>query len=178
MKRFYLLFIGICLGYVWTARAQTTTENYVLSRTYKNAGMAELSGNGFAGTPATVQTSLVYVDGLGKTKLAVAAFGSPTQKDILVQTDYDALFRPISSYLPVATTIGNGSFRSGTPDLSYYTSANVCATTGGNIVNGSTRTVYEASPLSRVKEQTASGVPMGSGVRQEYLTNNGNDLIY
>ena len=46
------------------------------------------------------------------------------------------------------------------------------------LFRSSTRTVYEASPLSRVKEQTASGVPMGSGVKQEYSINGFNDNVF
>ena len=39
--------------------SQTTTENYVLSRSYKNAGMTDVVGTAFSGTPATVSTNIV-----------------------------------------------------------------------------------------------------------------------
>lgn len=124
---FYLLFLWI--GRV--ALAQTTTENYVLSHTYRTATTTELSGNVFVGTsltPATalVQTVISYLDGLGKPKLEVAVYNSPNQtthnsgpfnKDIVVKTTYDAQQRPQYNYLPVTPAFGEGSY-------AFYTESN------------------------------------------------------
>ena len=76
---FTLLFVWLCTPTIF---AQTATENFVLARTYKNAGMTELNGGIYAGTPATVSTQIGYLDGLGKATLGVAVAGSPTQKDL------------------------------------------------------------------------------------------------
>ena len=106
---YVLLFVSMALS------AQTTSENYVLSKTYKEASTTPITGNDKDKVSITIQ----YFDGLGRPKqsVAVQAGGvlttSETPKDIITHYEYDALGRQVKEYLPYTVSTTNGNIVTG-----------------------------------------------------------------
>lgn len=150
--------------------SQSSTENYVLSRTYRVRGGELTSGTKYWGNPDQVQTSINYLDGLGKPKQSIAVGGTPKKRDIANISLYNSMHELEKEYLPVAMPDGKGDFKStaniNTAAGAYY---NAVAKVGDPTTNFWTETVYDNSPLNRPKNQKAPGVT--TGVRKSYRTN-------
>lgn len=164
MQRIAILLLSI------PALSQSPTENYVLSRTYRVRGGEVSSGTKYWGNPDQVQTSVGYLDGLGKSKQNVTVAGTPKKKDIASVSLYNSMHELEKAYLPVAMPDGKGDFKSissiNTAAASYY---NAAANVGDPTANAWVETLYDNSPLNRVKTEKAPGVT--TGVRKSYRTN-------
>lgn len=147
--------------------AQTQTENYVKTTTYK-------------GTGATFPvTQITYFDGLGRPIQQIANAQSHTGKDIVTHIEYDTFGRQIKDYLPYANT---------TPSLNYNSSAG--SETGAfyntpqyeSTPNPYSEKLLENSPLNRVLKQAAPGTAwaLGSGheIKLDYQTNTATEVKY
>jgi RHS repeat-associated protein len=145
--------------------AQTPTANYIISRTYKQAGINEnLAGANFTATANQATSQVSYFDGLGKPTQQVAAFGAGSKADIVTITEYDALQRPVRTFLPTPMSSNGGQLRAGadvkTAAKDYYTSSTkVSAPIAANAQpeTFSTQTFYESAPLNRVTGSKAPG---------------------
>jgi RHS repeat-associated protein len=87
-----------------------------------------------AGSAINVVKSKTYMDQMGRTIAVVKIAASPSQKDVISAVEYDQYGRKIKDYLPFETTYSDGTL--------------VPIPSGQKF----SLTVYEASPLNRVKE--------------------------
>ena len=166
MKYFYFpirVFL-LCLIFA-SVSAQSSDQNYVLSRTYKTRSTSILTGDKYWGSPSEVQTQISYIDGLGKTSQTVIVSGNPTNRDMVARVGYNNMYRQEKEYLPVAVNASNGNYVANASGA-YYNSAAV----GTPTTNFWTETKYDNSPLGRTSEQIAPGI--STGVRKYYQVNN------
>lgn len=141
------------------ANGLTASQNYVLRRTFrKPVKVAELSLiRPIADENRTVQ----YLDGLGRAVQTVEVMASPTYKDIVQHIEYDGLGRQTRRYLPYAEqSSDNGSFKAAarTNQGNFYKSTRWDAHVA-EIDSPFAVTVFENSPLNRVLQQGAPGLP-------------------
>lgn len=150
--------------------AQDASRNYVLSRSYqvplRSADQPLAAGQ--------VQTSIEYVDGLGRPQQRVQVQASPNRLDLVAPQQYDNLGRPVSSYLPAPTASQVGSFQPTAPALAsdYYSNSSRFAEPTGRSY---TESGYEASPLERIRTTTAAGTD--KAVTRNYGVNSQADLV-
>ncbi|SEW49642.1 RHS repeat-associated core domain-containing protein [Chryseobacterium wanjuense] len=85
---FNILFVAVLF------HAQTTTENYIQTRTYLEP---VTSGSSTAKQIQTVQ----YFDGLGRPKQVVNVKASPSGRDVVTHIEYDGFGRQVKEFLPV-----------------------------------------------------------------------------
>jgi hypothetical protein len=100
MKKIFLF--NITLFVAGLSYAQTSTENYIQTTNCLDADCIKKA--------ETVQ----YFDYLGRPKQSVSVKSSPTEKDVVVHVEYDALGRQTKEYLPVP--------QSGTQNGEFYSS--------------------------------------------------------
>ncbi len=169
----------------------TATQNYVLTRTFRDTvKLAQLANQRTIGQE---NQSIQYFDGLGRPSQTVQLMASPTYKDIVQHIEYDGFSRESTKYLPYGEKSGNGSFRASAKSTQsdFYKDgvgwdAAVVKTASPYAV-----TVFENSPLNRVQQQGAPGVPWqpvanrnnvtastdsGRTVVSDYGTNGTNDV--
>ena len=162
-KIFYLLLFLPLLGL-----AQSTTENYVKTTTYKGVG-------------ATLpQVQISYFDGLGRPIQQVAVGQSGTGKNIVTPIEYDNYGRQVKDYLPYSSGTNSLEFISRPiPDLITFYQTDAY----GNTQNPYSEKRLEASPLNRVLEQAAPGNdwsltnPEKHTIRFDYQTNTTGELV-
>jgi RHS repeat-associated protein len=152
-KIIYLIFL---LPFVFLA--QTTTENYIKTTTYKVETTVPI-GNPTA-SQAVVQIN--YFDGLGRPKQQIALKQSGNGKDIITHIAYDALGRQTKEYLPYTDGTTSLDYRTNalTDLLSFYLSEDPTVT--GNpyfetTTNPYAETFFEPSPLNRTRKTAAPG---------------------
>src|SRR5690606_30773901 len=145
-------------GFPNLTSAPTATQNYILTRRFrKEVKEGEL---GQTRSIAEENQTVQYFDGLGRPGQTVELMASPTYKDIVQHIEYDGFGRESVKYLPYAEqTSANGSYKTAakTSQANYYRvgggwDAGVVKTPNPYAV-----TVFENSPLNRVKEQGAPG---------------------
>jgi Domain of unknown function (DUF6443) len=106
-----LLYILLLLPVM--AMGQTTTENYVKSLIYRDS---------VAGSNATAQVNVTYLDGLGRPTQKIAGKMSATGKDIITPVEYDAFGRQTRNYLPYFVTTSTLVYDASGPAnaINYY----------------------------------------------------------
>ena len=171
----------------------TAGQNYILTKTFRIRGVTAATVNA-SRSIADENQSIQYFDGLGRPVQAVQLMASPGYKDIVQYMEYDGYGRESTKYLPhVKNVAGDGSFKTTAKadQLAYYASTNTWDPSVVKTVNPYAVTVFENSPLNRVKEQGAAGVAWqpaanrgtvtagtnaGRTVVTEYGTNGINDV--
>lgn len=134
-----------------TAFAQTSTENYVQSKTCLTADCSKFS------------ETITYFDGLGRPKQVVSVRTTPTGKDLVTPITYDGFGRQAKDILPVPVTTQNSNIHSSITNENtannYYAVSNAYA-----------EKEIENSPLDRVKQFAAPGDPwkLQSGHTKKY----------
>ena len=160
--------------------AQSSTENYIKSTTYK---VATKTGN--VATDQQ-QESITYYDGLGRPKQQIAVQAGGQQQDIITHIGYDAFGRQDKDYLPYATTSNGGLFRTGNLEgltNEFYQDKYPKDFAGVSLenVNAYSQKVFDSSPLHRVLEQAAPGkdwkVGNGHSIKFDYQTNVSNEVL-
>lgn len=170
------LFGAIFLFWAVPALCQTpgNNQNYIMESKVRVEGKkleTELTGLPVDKINRTIQ----YFDGLGRLLQMVEWQGSPTLRDLVTPIAYDAFGREEKKYLPYSSESGtsNGDYKllALTEQNSFYTTP---GTSSGWMAPGVTvipnhtafsKTIFEASPLSRILEQGAPGAiwqPAGS----------------
>lgn len=158
MKRIKLL--GL-LFTALTTYAQSTTENYIQSKTC-------LSGDCSKKTE-----TITYFDGLGRPKQIISVKATTTGKDLVTPITYDGFGRKDKDILPVPANTLNSAIHTGIVNEStansYYGAANAY-----------TEKQIENSPLDRILQVAQPGDPwkMSSGHTQKfkYETNLGSEV--
>ncbi len=160
--------------------AQSTTENYIKSTTYK---VPTKTGNVAADQQ---QENITYYDGLGRPKQSIAVQAGGQQQDIITHIAYDPFGRQDKEYLPYAATTNKGAFRSGnlaTETNQFYQNKypDDFLNTATSNVNAYSQKVFDSSPLHRVLEQAAPGkdwkVGNGHSIKFDYQTNVSNEVL-
>jgi RHS repeat-associated protein len=130
------------LGLAGYLQGQTTTENYIQSRTYLEP---VTTGNNAVKQVNTIQ----YFDGLGRPKQIVNVKATPTGKDVVTPIEYDAAGRQLKNYLPIP--------QGGTQNGNIYPAPlnNATAVFGNEKIYS--EKLLENSPLDRIKQQIQVG---------------------
>ena len=150
--------------------AASASQNYVISNTVKRSGITLTSQLDVVNlNVCDLNQTIQYLDGLGRPLQTVTVKGSPSLKDLVQPVAYDAFGREATKYLPYADPgTANGSYKTnalttGAGVLAFY---NPAGSSGTQQTNGMVRTAYpfsqtvfEPSPLNRVLEQGAPGLP-------------------
>ena len=143
------------------ARAQTTSQNYVVTNAPRISGVTNDSTlSAVTGINTKLQTTIQYVDGLGRPIQTLQKQASPLGYDMVMPQAYDQYGREVTKYLPYTPQTGTaGSYRPNaviSDQNTFYTSppsgSNVAA-----IANPYAQTNFDNSPLNRNTEQGASG---------------------
>ncbi len=159
--------------------AQTATQNYTKTTTYREAG---------SGRPAT---SIIYYDGLGRPIQQRAYQMSGSGKDIVTHIEYDASGRQAKKFLPFVSQSPTLDYNpAAATDIStFYASPSLSLTGNPDFEatgNPYTEKLFESSPLGRVLKQAAPGstwkIPTSAAdpdhiVRTEYLSNSAEDGV-
>jgi RHS repeat-associated protein len=154
------------------------TVNYV--RVYEPT--APISDAAIVPTKGIADVKVVtnYVDGLGRPVQSVAKQISPTQKDMVTYTTYDAYGRATIQYLPYASSTDDGNLKTNpfAEQKTYYQQQYDASGTGEKYYY--TKTEIENSPLQRTIKSMAAGnswVGSAKGARVEYLYNTAADDV-
>ena len=131
--------------------AQSTDQNYILTKTYQNA------------TATSSIDHIQYFDGLGRPIEAIQkAISGITGSDLVTLTEYDAVGREFRQWLPVTST-GSGAYVTpttitGNTTTLYAGDAKPYATTN-----------YEPSPLNRVTGKYGAGASWYAGKKNDSI---------
>lgn len=189
-----ILYIVLLMPLV--AFAQTTTENYVKSTTYKvktTNGTAKTTGGSI--TNQEKQVSINYFDGLGRAKQSIILGAGGNKEDIITHFEYDQFGRQVKDYLPYANGSYSQNIRTGNIESaiqSFYKSKypDDFLNTVTADVNAYSEKTLENSPVNRVFEQGAPGKDWNIGttfaakgysnnshtIKFEYDTNTTNEV--
>ena len=143
----YYLLLGILLPIV--SVAQTETENYIYTKSYKNPRTSPSTN------PSDYMEQVNYFDGLGRPVQSIAVGMGGQGQDIITHMEYDEFGRQTRDYLPYASNEPSSR--------AYRTATTALNDLQGFYVNKyGTNKAYsekhlEASPLNRVLEQGAPG---------------------
>jgi RHS repeat-associated protein len=164
------------------AEAQSTTQNYVRTRTPRREISTNAKLDALTPNRDSVESSIQYLDGLGRLIQSIQVKGSPTGKDVVQPSAYDQFDREIKKYLPYSASTTDGSYKAdaltiGAGQAQFYTGP-----PSGVVSTGSPFAVtnFEPSPLNRIVEQGAPGLTWqpvpnnttGHTVKISYTSNN------
>lgn len=168
-------------------------ENYIVTNTLQVPGFTSFGQvNDLAAEDYTLQQSITYFDGVGRTKQVVSRKRSPESQDIVLPKVYDDFNREETRYLPYTSTETDGWIKEDALDDGggYPTSpqADFYNQTGSTIAVSSqpyATHIYEPSPLNRVTRQGAPGEawqPNANGgadhtVHTSYHTNAASEIM-
>jgi len=179
-----LVLNNICLGQA------SVSQNYEMSNTVKLAGITTEAGVNALPVATQGKTQTInYFDGISRSLQTVVTNGSPTQKDIISPSEYDAYGREVKKYLPYADqgSAANGSYRDrwNLDQQTFYNGVlpNVDADNSPFSVS-----IMEQSPLNRVLAQGATGFTWqpnstnaydaySHAVQFQYLVNKSDDNV-
>nr|WP_321232926.1 DUF6443 domain-containing protein [uncultured Psychroserpens sp.] len=165
--------------------AQTATENYVKTTTYKvktDDGLNQKGTTVLLTDDNKIET-ITYLDGLGRPKQSIAKQAGGNKENIVTPFMYDILGRQVKEYLPTYNTLTttalnvlDNTILVDTDIKNYYHqkyTEELWATVSD--VNAYSEKTFEASPLNRVLEQASPGEDWKLGnehtIRLEYQTN-------
>ncbi len=170
------------LLWAYDVSAQSTTQNYVRTRTPRRAIATNANLDALTTTKDAVESNIQYLDGLGRPIQSIQVQGSPTGKDVVQPYTYDPFGREIQKYLPYSATTSDGTYKAdalmpGSGQAQFYAgppSGVVSTASPFSVTN------FEPSPLDRVTEQGAAGaawqpVPnntTGHTLKKIYIGNN------
>jgi len=168
------------------AVGQSLNQNYVITQTPRLSGMMTDSALSSNQTDKTkVQTSIQYVDGLGRPIQTVQRQASPLGYDLVQPQSYDQYGRETTKYLPYAPQAGTaGDYNPNAlkGDQAAFYASPPSGSGVSAITNPSSQMGLDNSPLNRPVEQGAPGLPWqlstsnieggGHTVKMVYTVNN------
>ncbi|WP_367331362.1 DUF6443 domain-containing protein [Sphingobacterium multivorum] len=162
--------IGIA-GFQNILSTPTAGQNYILTRTFRDTvKLAQLASQRTIGQENQI---IQYFDGLGRPSQSVELMASPSYRDIVQHIEYDGFGRESIKYLPyVKNVAGDGSFKTTakTDQQAYYATSNTWDAAVVKTASPYAVTVFENSPLNRVQQQGAPGVPWQPGASRDNVT--------
>ena len=166
--------------------AQTTSENYIKTTTYKKASS---EGSVNPNNPEDATITIQYFDGLGRPKQQIAHKQSASGNDIINHMEYDALGRQTKEYLPYTDGTSSLNIRTNALGdlLNFYSEGDPVATGNPHFdttTNPYSETFFEPSPLNRTRKIGAPGnIWKGNEnndndrtIKFDYKTNNTNEV--
>ncbi|MBP2833848.1 hypothetical protein J8281_16755 [Aquimarina sp. U1-2] len=163
-----LFYLGIALGLSNLLKAQSTYQNFTQTIAPREALTQEEVDTLLTSTPEIKNQKLYntvsYYDGLGRKKQTVQVGATSNGKDLVQHYEYDQLGRQEQSYLPFPNEYSNsGDYRinAGNTTVSYYRRL-------FNDTRSFTQNRYELSPLNRILETAAPGVPWRLNTRPDH----------
>ncbi|MEM7550013.1 MAG: DUF6443 domain-containing protein [Bacteroidota bacterium] len=125
--------------------------------------------------PETVNESITYFDGLGRSVENINIAYDPFENDLVIPITYDEVGRQDKNYLPYPASQSNGSFvevNTAISNQSAWYSSNK------NDSYAYSESKFEPSPLNRVKDQYAPGEAwQDHPIEFDYLTNGENEVM-
>ncbi len=162
MKKFiYLLLCTILsnfFGYAQDAQP-TVTQNYIYKTTLKERYLESQLSN----APNTDKLeTIIYYDGLGREKQSVlvrqGGSHNNAHTDIIVPSTYDIFGRQDKTYLPLPVSANNGHYNGAAiEDINNYYLNKYPEDLNSDRPNPFSSSVFDESPLNRIKEQGAPG---------------------
>ncbi|PTT03695.1 hypothetical protein DBR11_01585 [Pedobacter sp. HMWF019] len=194
MKKILVFFPLFFEAVALLAQIPSSDQNYTIETTLRVP--SKTTESQLTGLPvAQANRSIKYFDGLGRPFQIVEWQASPTLRDLVTPIAYDAFGRQEKKYLPYSgiVALSNGSYKSNAlnEQAAFYTDPT--NTSGWNApgvtpIPGTpfSKTVFEASPLSRVQEQGFPGstwqpIPgssAGHTLKTDYGTNAGDVKLW
>jgi len=163
MKKQLTLKIGsvLLLAFFGLLGAQTTTENYVQTKTCLSGDCSEKT------------ETITYYDGLGRAKQVINVKATPLGQDLVVPVTYDVYGRQLKDILPVPAATRNSGYHSAitneTTANSYYGSTNAF-----------TESQLENTPLDRLLQEAKPGdawkLSAGHTKKFQYETNSATEV--
>ena len=170
MNKVLLKTIYCCLLLPYYIFSQSSAKNFVRETIYK-------SGSGSISNPNLMQSTITYLDGLGRPTQTVAVHAGGQGQDLVSHITYDALGRESKKYLPYPLVGGKGEYQSNAP---------VSAASNLGDANPYNITIYEASPLNRIVKQGGPGADWkisesankldDHSIKVKYSTNTDNEV--
>ena len=145
-----------------TSSATYGNHNYIYEETFK-VETTETTHSNVANSNKS--RSISYFDGLGRKTQTRAIGQSPLGKDIVLHHEYDNLGRQAKEYLPYTSTQNNGLYETGgqAKTIAYYNVAKY-----QNTSNPYSEKTFDGSPLNRVLETGAPGLPWKVNTTSDY----------
>jgi len=172
MKSFY--YILLFLGMPFWLLAQTTGQNYIVT-TVPIAPVSNPTTLTDANSSSNSNSSIQYFDGLGRPMQTVQKAITPSGKDLVNFTEYDAVGRDYKHWLPAPAT---GSTGASVNSNDFTGLANTQYTSSEKPY---TTTEFESSPLNRVTGQYGAGTAWYTATKKtglDYKTNAANEVTY
>ncbi len=179
-----LLILMFCLSSVLSF-SQNITLNYIIEETIMVDSVWTIT-NVESLTNSEKQTSIKYSDGIGRPVQTILKKGSPSEKDIVQVIIYDQFGRQDTTFLPYVPNSGSGSFRTDPVGeiMDFYDDPASVIVEDDYPFSVS---IFDNSPLNRIKEQGATGEPWqpyhtsipasGHTVKYEWKANGDNDVL-
>jgi len=163
--RTYLFLIVLVLPFIVNAQTPSQNQNYILTTSYQNGYFKGQEQNA---TNTEKISTINYFDGLGRSIQSIAVRAGGISQDIVTFIDYDKEGRQAKDYLPYAATTNGGAIRTDALSAtnSFYDASKYDADFPGmttSTINPYSQKLFEASPLNRILEQTASGSSWKAG---------------
>ena len=165
MKRtIYIITLIICSELII---AQSTKQNYILSKTYQNADVS----NFFDADGSSSMDVIRYYDGLGRPIQSIQKAITPSGADLINLTEYDKCGREYRHWLPV-TSMTNGAY------VAPKTITDNTTTLYGGATNPYTETIIESSALNRTVGERSPGEWNSHPTKTTYGTNADSEVAY
>jgi RHS repeat-associated protein len=141
-------------------------KNFVVTNTILREGVRAPSEVSYLPVASNAVT-VAYADGFGRTSQEVKFQGSPSGKDMVQIMAYDALGRENKKYLPFSSLASAGQYQDNAMNAQtiFYDEPYASAGRYAGTTTPWQETLFEASPLSKVKEKGAAGEPWQIGGR-------------
>ncbi len=139
---------------VTVAGDNSNNYNYIIESTLLDRGFT-MEGQLGAAALAARNRQITYFDGLGRPMQKTGIQATPQTQNLVTPITYDALGRPVRTYLPYAVS-GTGLYQTN----ALNQQSNFYQANGDRIANDTApwaNTEYETSPLDRVAKQGAPG---------------------
>ncbi len=180
-----IFFILLLLSIHFISKAQSSTENYIHTKTYK---VETTNGNV---SSDNILEKVAYYDGLGRLKQTARKSGKDGDRVVIIPVEYDEYGRQTKEYMPYSKyRMSSTALDFESNNLVISESENYYTSQYPNELNSNSPNVYseksyEKSPLSRVLEQGAPGKSWeltssnaDHSIKYAYETNIENEVIY